>query len=148
MQTTINRLYTKAHTLLHLGDADGFVYAEDIVSLNKEVHGLVDQLWKTQGQDNEEEARLCLSILMAYNGMIYADTSNAEIRRSIYQRACTVLSKLPSSLLKCQLLVFCYAECGEEQFAREVKQIVASWEGRELSREEREVLEVFEVVEK
>ena len=147
MPTTIEQLYAKAHKLLHLGDTDGFVYAEDIASLNKEIHGLVDQLWKTQGHD-DEEARLCLSILMAYNGMIYADTFDAEIRRSIYQRACTVLSKLPSSLLKCQLLVFCYAECGDEQFAREVKQIIASWEGRELSWEEREVLEVFEVVEK
>lgn len=146
MQKTIEQLYNKAHQLLHLGDTNGFVYADDVSRLNKEVHNLVDRLWAQKGQTDEEEARICLSILMAYNGMIYANASDAEKRRSVFSRACQVLHRLSPTILKCQLLVFCYAEKGEEKFAMEAKMIIDSWEGRDLSREEREVLEVLGIL--
>ena len=147
MQTAIEQLYNKAHELLHLGEADGFVYAEDVSGLNKEVYDLVNQLWDQKGQTDEEEARLCLSILMAYNGMIYANAFDEKKRRSVFSRACNVLSKLSPSILKCQLLVYCYVENYDNKFMQEAKLIIDSWDGRELSVEEREVLEVLKVVE-
>ena len=64
MKEEIERLYEKARELLHLGDKDGFVYADDLSRLNKEVHELIHLLWNKKSGSIEEEARLCLAILM------------------------------------------------------------------------------------
>ena len=105
MKEEIERLYEKARELLHLGDKDGFVYADDLSRLNKEVHELIHLLWNKKSGSIEEEARLCLAILMGFNGIMYANPEDEKIRRSVTDRIRLVLKKLPSSLLKCQLLI-------------------------------------------
>jgi hypothetical protein len=43
--------------------------------------------------------------------------------------------------LKCRLLVSCYGEVFDEELAEEAHVIIDSWQGRELSEEEREVMD-------
>ena len=52
MKEEIERLYEKARELLHLGDKDGFVYADDLSRLNKEVHELIHLLWNKKSGSN------------------------------------------------------------------------------------------------
>ena len=146
MKEEIEKLYEKARKLLHLGDKDGFVYADDLSRLNKEVHELIHLLWNQKTGNIEEEACLCLAILMGFNGIMYANPEDEKIRRSITDRARFVLRKLLSSLLKCQLLIYCYGEVEDDKLIEEAKEIMKGWERRELSAEELETVETLEII--
>lgn len=146
MKEEIEKLCEKARELLHLGDKDGFVYADDLSRLNQEVHELIHLLWDKKPGSIEEEARLCLAILMGFNGIMYANPEDEKIRRSVTDRARFVLKKLPSSLLKCQLLIYCYGEVFDEALANEANEIINSWQERGLTKEEQEIAETLEYV--
>lgn len=136
MNTKIEALQSKAHQLIHLGDKEGVAYADDLSRLNREVHELINVLWNKKGKTVEEEARICLVLLMGYSVSMYANPSDVEKRQCVIDRACSVLEKLPAGLLKCQLLV-------------EAKEIMKGWSERELNEQEKEVvaLDVLKVVE-
>ena len=146
MKEEIERLYEKARELLHLGDKDGFVYADDLSRLNKEVHELIHLLWNKKPGSIEEEARLCLAILMGFNGIMYANPEDEKIRCSVTDRTCYVLKELSSSLLKCQLLIYYYGEVEDDKLIKEAKEIMKGWERRELSAEELETVETLEMI--
>lgn len=146
MKEEIEKLYEKARELLHLGDKNGFVYADDLSRLNKEVHELIHLLWNKKTGNIEEEARLCLAILMGFNGIMYANPEDEKIRRSVTDRTRFVLKKLPSSLLKCQLLIYYYGEVEDDKLIKEAKEIMKGWERRELSAEELETVETLEMI--
>lgn len=147
MKEEIEKLCEKARELLHLGDKDGFVYADDLSRLNQEVHELIHLLWNKKTGSIEEEARLCLAVLMGFNGIMYANPEDEKIRRSVTERTRYVLKKLPSSLLKCQLLIYCYGEVENDKLIEEAKEIMKDWERRELSSEELETVETLEIME-
>ena len=52
-----------------------------------------------------------------------------------------------ASLLKCQLLVACYAETFDDELAKEAHEIINAWEGRDLTLAEREVFDYLESLE-
>lgn len=147
MKEEIEKLCEKARELLHLGDKDGFVYADDLSRLNQEVHELIHLLWDKKTGSIEEKARRCLAILMGFNGIMYANPEDEKIRRSVTDRTRFVLKKLPSSLLKCQLLIYCYGEVENDKLIEEAKEIMKDWERRELSSEELETVETLEIME-
>ncbi|MCY6344864.1 UpxZ family transcription anti-terminator antagonist, partial [Bacteroides hominis] len=93
------------------------------------------------GNSHEEEARLCLSLLMGYNATLYNNGDKEERIQHILDRCWDVLEHLTASLLKVQLLVYCYGEVFDEELAREAQVIIDTWQDRELSEEEREVME-------
>ena len=78
---------------------------------------------------------------MGYNATIYRDKDKEAKKQSILDRAWEVLEQLPPSLLKCQLLTYCYGEVFEEDLAQEAHAIIDSWQGRELTAKEQEVVE-------
>ena len=90
-----------------------------------------------KGATSEEEAAICLSLLMGYNATIYNDGDKESKIQSILDRSFAVLDHLPASLLKCQLLTYCYGEVFEEDLAQEAHQIMDSWKNRALSEEEK-----------
>ncbi|MCE8614043.1 UpxZ family transcription anti-terminator antagonist, partial [Bacteroides fragilis] len=98
-------------------------------------------LYDKHGNSHEEEARLCLSLLMGYNATLYNNGDKEERIQHILDRCWDVLEHLPASLLKVQLLVYCYGEVFDEELAREAQVIIDTWQDRELSEEEREVME-------
>ena len=56
-----------AHELMYLGMDGEPVYSDTFCRLNKEVLVKSDSLFSAQSSDVEEEANLCLALLMGYN---------------------------------------------------------------------------------
>lgn len=78
---------------------------------------------------------------MGYNATLYNNGDKEERIQHILDRCWDVLEHLPASLLKVQLLVYCYGEVFDEELAREAQTIIDTWQDRELSEDEREVME-------
>ena len=131
----VQNLQHIARELLYLGMDGSPIYTDHFRQLNTEVFRLSEALFSMKGATSEEEAAICLSLLMGYNATIYNDGSFA------------VLDHLPASLLKCQLLTYCYGEVFEEDLAQEAHQIMDSWKNRALSEEELEVMETLQTME-
>ena len=106
-----------------------------------------DALFALKGENPEEEARLCLALLMGYNATIYDYGDKESKKQVILDRSLLVLESLPSSLLKCQLLTYCYGEVFEEELAKEAHTIIDGWKDRELLEEEREIVENLRILE-
>lgn len=130
-----------AQKSLYLGLDGDPIYAEHFSRLNKEIQILSDALYSVKGDTPEEEAGICLALLMGYNATIYSDKDKEAKKQSILDRAWEVLEQLPPSLLKCQLLTYCYGEVFEEELTQEAHAIIDSWQGRELTAKEQEVVE-------
>lgn len=130
-----------AQKSLYLGLDGDPIYAEYFSRLNKEIQILSDALYSVKGDTPEEEAGICLALLMGYNATIYSDKDKEAKKQSILDRAWEVLEQLPSSLLRCQLLTYCYGEVFEKELAQEAHAIIDSWQGRELTAKEQEVVE-------
>ena len=58
-----------------------------------------------------------------------------------------VLESLPSSLLKCQLLTYCYGEVFEEELAKEAHAIIDYWDNKTLSIDEQETVDMLKMIE-
>lgn len=103
MEEQITLLYDKAYKLIHLGEEDGMVYTDDFTRLNKEVYELINVLWNKQGKTVDEEARICLSLLMGFSVCMYGDEEDERKRGKVEERVAKVLRALGSSGLKEQL---------------------------------------------
>ena len=143
----VQNLQHIARELLYLGMDGSPIYTDHFRQLNTEVFRLSEALFSMKGATSEEEAAICLSLLMGYNATIYNDGDKESKIQSILDRSFAVLDHLPASLLKCQLLTYCYGEVFEEDLAQEAHQIMDSWENKVLSEEELEVMETLQTME-
>lgn len=101
----------------------------------------MNNLSHCHGNTIEEEASLCIALLTGYNATIYNHGDKEEKIQSVLDRCWAIIDKLSTSLLKCQLLVACYAEVFDEELAKEAHEILDGWKSRKLSEEETEALE-------
>lgn len=120
-----------AHELMYLGMDGNPVYSDTFCRLNKEVLVKSDSLFSAQSSDVEEEANLCLALLMGYNATIYDDGDKEQKKQTALNRACEVLGRLPASLLKVRLLAYTYGEVYEESLLQEAHAIIDGW-GKEV----------------
>lgn len=120
-----------AHELMYLGMDGEPVYSDTFCWLNKEVLVKSDSLFFAQSSDVEEEANLCLALLMGYNATIYDDGDKEQKKQTALNRACEVLGRLPASLLKVRLLAYTYGEVYEESLLQEAHAIIDGW-GKEV----------------
>ena len=128
-----------AHELMYLGMDGEPVYSDAFCRLNKEVLVKSDFLFSAQSSDVEEEANLCLALLMGYNATIYDYGDKEQKKQVVLERIYHVLEELPASLLKVRLLTYCYGEVYDDALSREAHDILKSWGGRELTTEEQEI---------
>lgn len=135
---TLQRL---AHDLMYIGIDDTPLYSDNFARLNKSVLILSDALFLCKGCDLEEEANLCLALLMGYNATIYDNGDKQQKKQVILDRISTVLEKLPASLLKVRLLTYCYGEVYEESLAQDAREIINSWDSKFLTSEQIEIIE-------
>lgn len=147
VEQQIEQLKHTAHTLIHLGDETGFVYADDTGRLNREIYEQIATLYPQSGKDTEQEAAICSALLLGYSTIMYGNEEDEQQKQEILNRSLKVLGKLPPSLLKCQLLTYCYGEVYEEELAQEAHDIISDWKNRELSEEEQEIIKVLEIIE-
>ena len=119
-----------AHELMYLGMDGEPVYSDTFCRLN-----------------NEEEANLCLALLMGYNATIYDDGDKEQKKQMVLNRICLVLEQLPASLLKVRLLTYTYGEVYEEVLFQEAYAIIEGWNKDNLSSEQTEIIEELKNIE-
>ena len=136
-----------AHELMYLGMDGEPVYSDNFCRLNKEVLVKSDSLFSAQSSDVEEEANLCLALLMGYNATIYDDGDKEQKKQMVLNRICLVLEQLPAALLKVRLLTYCYGEIYEEVLLQEAHAIIEGWNRDELTLEQTEIIEELKNIE-
>lgn len=141
MNDHISSLYTLAHELLNLGMDDSPIYSDHFARLNREVYEQALRLYSApEGDTPEEEARLCLSILVALNATFYDNGRKQQYIQHLLDRCWNVLDRLPASLLKVRLLTCCYGEVYEEELAKEAHSIIDTWDISSLTSEQTEII--------
>ena len=104
LQDKLDSLYHTANALLH-PTADGDCsYVDDFACLNQAIHEQINTLYPYRGKTADEEAALCLALLMGYSVSLYANPDDEAKKKVVLDRSREVLTILPSSLLKDQLL--------------------------------------------
>ena len=136
-----------AHELMYLGMDGTPVYSDTFCRLNKEVLVLSDSLFPVQGSGTEEEANVCLALLMGYNATIYDNGDKEQKKQMVLNRICLVLEQLPASLLKVRLLTYTYGEVYEEVLFQEAYAIIEGWNKDNLSSEQTEIIEELKNIE-
>lgn len=136
-----------AHELTYLGMNGDPIYSDTFCRLNKEVLDRADSLYLSRSSDAEEEANLCLALLMGYNATIYNYGDKEQKKQTVLERAFAVLKQLPSSLLKVRLLASCYGETYEEGLLQSSYSIIGQWDENALSAEQSEVMAEFKNME-
>lgn len=136
-----------AHTLMYLGMDGEPLYSDDFCRQNKDVLLKSDSLFAAKSSDIEEEANLCLALLMGYNATIYNYGDKEQKKQEILVRAYDVLERLPDSLLKVRLLTYCYGETYEEALLQSARKIVDGWGQASLTSEQIEAVEEFRNIE-
>ena len=136
-----------AHELMYLGMDGEPVYSDTFCWLNKEVLVKSDSLFFAQSSDVEEEANLCLALLMGYNATIYDDGDKEQKKQMVLNRICHVLEHLPVSLLKVRLLTYCYGEIYEEVLLQEAYAIIEGWNKDNLTSEQTVIIEELKNIE-
>ena len=122
-------------------------YADRFRQLHTEIMEKADALLTMKGTTDEEEAFLCLALLSGYEAALFNQSGNEAKKQIVLDRSWNVLDHLPASLLKCQLLVSCYAEVFDEELAREAHTIMERWNQQALSQEQIEVMAMLKVLE-
>lgn len=148
LSTQVQELKHLAHKLLYPGTDEAPIYADSLASLNKEVTQKANALFTVQASTNEEEASLCLALLMGYSAIMYPQSDIEARKQAILDRSWKILDVLPPSLLKCQLLTYCYGEVYDTELATEAHAIINSWGERELSKDEQEIIDTLTNLEK
>ena len=144
----VRELQSISHELLYLGVDGTPIYTDRFCQLNTEVFRLSESLFDRKGETDEEEASLCLALLMGYRATAYSDSNKEAKIQEILDRAFIVLDHLGNSVLKCRLLVSCYSEVLDEELIEEIRRIVDGWgSGRQLSSEEEMVVEALKELE-
>lgn len=136
-----------AHELMYLGMDGEPIYSDTFCRLNKELLVKADSLFSFQSSNIEEEANLCLALLMGYNATIYDYGDKGQKKQAVLDRIYNVLEKLPDSLLKVRLLTYTYGEVYEESMLQEVHSIINNWNKSALTIEQMEVIEELKNIE-
>ena len=107
LQENIDDLQKLSDRLLHISDENGYVYADDLSELHQAIHEKIIDLYSQRGKTPEQDATLCLAILMGYNVLMYANPEDEARKRNVFIRSRKLLNSLPPSLLKEQLSTLC-----------------------------------------
>lgn len=144
----MNSLYSLAHDLLNMGMDGSPIYSDNFARLNREVYEQALKMYNTPSGDTaEEEAELCLSLLVAFNATFCDDGRKQQYIQHILDRCFEVLPQLSPSLLKVRLLSYCYGEVYETDLAQEAHVIIESWNALSLQPEQQEAIEELNNIE-
>ena len=141
-------LQRAAHELMYLGMDGNPVYSDDLSRRNGEVYRLTTALYNSGVKDAtvEEQASVCLALLMGYSASFIDHGEKQEHVQSILDRCWDILDILPASLLKLRLLTACYGEVFDEPLADDARTIIASWDSASLTSQQQEAIEEFQNV--
>ena len=137
-----------AHDLMYLGMDGSPIYSDDLSRRNNEVYRLTTTLYNSgiKGSTVEEQASVCLALLMGYNASFIDHGEKRGHIQEILDRCWDILDTLPASLLKLRLLTACYGEVFDEPLADEARAIIASWDSVSFTTEQQEAINEFQTV--
>lgn len=142
MNDSVSSLYALAHELLNLGMDGTPIYSDHFARLNREVYDQAIKLYSTPpGTTPEQEAELCLSILVALNATFYDNGRKQQYIQHILDRCWSILDNLFASLLKVRLLTYCYGEVYENDLSEEAHSIITTWNTSSLTPEQTEIID-------
>ena len=100
-------LQRAAHDLMYLGMDGSPIYSDDLSRRNNEVYRLTTTLYNSgiQGSTVEEQASVCLALLMGYNASFIDHGEKREHVQKILDRCWDILDTLPASLLSSACLL-------------------------------------------
>ncbi|RGN35284.1 UpxZ family transcription anti-terminator antagonist [Bacteroides oleiciplenus] len=136
-----------AHELMYLGMDGEPIYSDTFCRLNKELLVKADSLFSSRSSNIEEEANLCLALLMGYNATIYDYGDKGQKKQAVLDRIYNVLEELPDSLLKVRLLTYTYGEVYEESMLQEAHSIIDNWNTSALTIEQIGTMEELKNIE-
>ena len=99
LQDKIFHLHNQAHRLLHIECSGSYLYADDLAQLNKDIHNEMNELYPLHGSTPEQDASLCLALLLGYSVSLYASLEDDLKREHILSRSLELLETLPPSPL-------------------------------------------------
>lgn len=136
-----------AHDLMYLETDGAPLYSDDFCHRNKEVLVKSETLFSEKASNIEEEANLCLALLMGYNATIYDNGDKGQKKQIILDRISNILEQLPPSLLKVRLLTCCYGEIYEETLLQDAYTIINDWDKIALNSEQTEIISELKNIE-
>lgn len=141
-------LQRAAHDLMYLGMDGNPVYSDDLSRRNGEVYRMTTALYNSgvKGSTVEEQANVCLALLMGYNASFIDHGEKQEHVQEVLNRCWDILETLPASLLKLRLLTACYGEVFDEPLANEGHAIIVSWDSVSITSEQEEAIAEFQNV--
>ena len=141
-------LQRAAHDLMYLGMDGSPVYSDDLSRRNGEVYRLTTALYNSgvQGSTVEEQANVCLALLMGYNASFIDHGEKQKHVQEVLDRCWDILEVLLASLLKLHLLTACCGEVFDEPLADEGRAIIDSWDSASLTPEQQEAIAEFQNV--
>lgn len=137
----MDSLFSLAHRLFTYGLDGSPIYVDEFTRLNRDVYELAMKLYGTRGKTVESEAELCLGLLAAFAATIYDNGHKQQCIQQVLDRSWDVLPKLPASLLKVQLLAYCYSEVYDEELAKEAHSIIDTWNKSSLTLEQVDIID-------
>ncbi len=137
----MDSLFSLAHSLLVYGLDGSPIYVDQFTRLNRDVYEQALELYGTRGKTVEEEAELCLGLLVAFTATIYDNGHKQQYIQQVLDRSGEVLPKLSASLLKVRLLTYCYSEIYDKELTQEAHAIINTWNKSELTLEQVEIIE-------
>lgn len=153
MEAFIQQLYDKSYRLIHYGEDGSPIYAQEYMALSCEIDQLSARLFTYVARSQQEEALLCLVLLMSYAASCTGSFTQKEDKVNlILNRIYSLLqgtdlrwpAPYPDGLLRCQLAVYAYTFTYDESLFKEAKRLISSWKRRDLTSEEIEIIELFE----
>ena len=100
LQEKIDKLQNTVHALLHKSN---YMAVDDLARLNNEIHEQINDLYPCHGKTAEQEAALCLSLLMGYSVSMYANSEDEAKKKTVLRRSQMILKNQLPSPLKIQL---------------------------------------------
>ena len=83
LQEKIDKLQNTVHALLHKSNYMAGVNVDDLARLNNEIHEQINDLYPCHGKTAEQEAALCLSLLMGYSVSMYANSEDEAKKETV-----------------------------------------------------------------
>lgn len=139
--TKLSILNSKLSNLDSLGDGGTPIAVDEFCRLNLAIFELTNELFDMQTSSSSEEAGLCMALLQGLTTTIYSSDDKQKKIQCILDRSVDVLALLDNSFLKCGLLLVCYQVVEDRELLEEAKEVIMSWGGRELTEEEKVMME-------
>lgn len=103
LQEKIDYLQRMADSLLFTNCSRNNLYSDELAALNHSIHQQIDELYPLRGKTVEQDASLCLAILMGYSVSMYANPDDERKKQTVLKRSQKLLESLSPCLLKEQL---------------------------------------------